>query len=142
MLTYNVSRNADLTYRLFDYDRVDPKTGSSRELAIDKVIDCVNVPDTTEGFVWFEPYEQGDLEITDYWDEPGLYTVSRVKCTGRGTYELPRFAFYTVVEGAGLVNDVPLRKGETVLVPAGTGELRLEGVLDGFVASYRNERGA
>lgn len=142
VLTYNVSRNADLTYRLFDYDRVDPKTGSSRELAIDKVIDCVNVPDTTEGFVWFEPYEQGDLEITDYWDEPGLYTVSRVKCTGRGTYELPRFAFYTVVEGAGLVNDVPLRKGETVLVPAGTGELRLEGVLDGFVASYRNERGA
>ena len=106
VLTYNVSRNADLTYRLFDYDRVDPKTGSSRELAIDKVIDCVNVPDTTEGFVWFEPYEQGDLEITDYWDEPGLYTVSRVKCTGRGTYELPRFAFYTVVEGAGLVNEI------------------------------------
>ena len=86
-------------------------------------------------------HDQGDLEITDYWDEPGLYTVSRVKCTGCDTYELPRFAFYTVVEGAGVVNDVPLKKGETVLVPAGTGELRLEGALDGFVASYRNEKG-
>lgn len=28
VLTYNISRNADLTYRLFDYDRVDPNTGA------------------------------------------------------------------------------------------------------------------
>lgn len=139
VLTYNVSRNADLTYRLFDYDRIDPKIHEHRELAVDKVIDCVNVPDATKGFVWFGPRQEGDLEVTDYWDEPGLYTLSRVKCCGQGSYALPRFAFYTVVEGAGLVNDVPVKKGETVLVPAGTGEMRLAGVLDGFVASYRNE---
>ena len=142
VLTYNVSRNADLTYRLFDYDRVEKSTGRHRDLHIDKVIDCVNVPDETVGFVWFDPRREGDLEVTDYWAEPGLYDVSRVKCEGQGTYAHDRFLFYTVVEGAGLANDVPVKKGETVLVPAGEGGLRLAGVLDGFVASYQNEQEA
>ena len=26
VLTYNISRNADLTLRLYDYDRIDPST--------------------------------------------------------------------------------------------------------------------
>lgn len=139
VLTYNISRNADLTYRLYDYGRVDPNTGEERELHIDKVLENVLVPDTSEGFVWIEPYQRNGCEITDYWDEPGLYSLSRIKTKEQGTYRLKRFAFITVVDGAGTVNEVPISKGETVLIPAGIEHLEFTGALDLFVASYKNK---
>ena len=138
VLTYNISRNADLTYRVYDYNRVDPNTKKERELHIDKVIDNVIVPDNSKGFVWYEPYLKDGCEITDYWDEPGLYTLSRIKTDNKGFYEIDRFAFITVVEGQGKINDVNVSKGETVLIPDDFGKLRLSGEMDMFVASYKN----
>lgn len=140
VLTYNISRNADLTYRLYDYGRVDPATGGERELHRDKMLDNVVVPDGDPRLVWFEPEREGDLVVTAYWAEPGLYDLWRVACEGSGTWPIDRFCFYTVVEGSGTVNGVPARAGETVLVPAGSVGLVLEGAMDGFVASYTNVR--
>lgn len=142
VLTYNISRNADLTYRLYDYDRVDPGTGKERELHIDKVIDNVIVPDTSKGFVWYEPYWRDGCEITDYWDEPGLYTLTRIKVTGEGSYETKRFAFITVVEGKGEISGVKVAKGETVFIPDSFGRLDFTGELDMFAASYKNREDA
>lgn len=138
VLTYNISRNADLTYRLYDYNRVDPKTKRERELHIDKVIDNVIVPDNSKGFIWYEPYLKDGCEITDYWDEPGLYTLSRVKIGSKGFYTTDRFAFITIVEGQGKINDVHVSKGETVLIPDSFGKLCLFGQMDMFIASYKN----
>lgn len=138
VLTYNISRNADLTYRLYDYGRIDPETGRERELSIDKVVENVIVPDSSKGFVWMEPYSKSGCMITDYWDEPGLYTLSRIKVEDKGTYELSRFAFLTVVEGDGKINDVSVSKGETVLIPDSFGTIELTGDLDMFAASYKN----
>jgi len=36
------------------------------------------------------------------------------------------------------VNGIPVRQGETILVPAGMGALQICGNLDLFLASYRN----
>lgn len=138
VLTYNISRNADLTYRLYDYGRIDPETGRERELSIDKVVENVIVPDSSKGFVWMEPYSKSGCMITDYCDEPGLYTLSRIKVEDKGTYELSRFAFLTVVEGDGKINDVSVSKGETVLIPDSFGTIELTGDLDMFAASYKN----
>jgi len=140
VLTYNISRNADLTYRLYDYNRVDPHTGNERELHIDKVIDNVVTPDDQKDFVWFDSVVENGCEITRYWDEPGLYTLLRLKTTGDGYYSQPRFAFITIVEGSGKINDIPVRKGETFLVPDNFGELHFSGKIDCFIASYENEQ--
>ena len=138
VLIYNISRNADCTYRLYDYDRIDPKSGKHRPLHAQKVIDNVNTPDNTVGFVWFEPTLEQGCQVTRYWDEPGLYTLLRLKVQGEGRYEQERFSFYTVYEGAGTLNGHPLKKGDTVLVPHGYGPCVLKGDLDIFVASYRD----
>ncbi|MCB5954345.1 class I mannose-6-phosphate isomerase [Enterococcus sp. CWB-B31] len=138
VLTYNISRNADLTYRLYDYDRVDPNTKEERELHIEKVIDNVLIPDRSTGFVWYDSYLKAGCEITDYWDEPGLYTLSRIKTEAKGRYEPKRFAFITIVEGAGKINDTEVSKGETIIVPDHFGKLTLSGKMDMFVASYKN----
>lgn len=139
VLTYNISRNADLTYRLYDYNRVDPNTKEERELHIDKVIDNVIVPDTSKGFEWHDSYLKEGCEITDYWDEPGLYTLSRLKVQNLGYYELERFSFITVVEGQGEINGMKVSKGESVFIPDSFGRLEFTGELNMFVASYRNK---
>ncbi|GCF94613.1 mannose-6-phosphate isomerase, class I [Enterococcus florum] len=138
VLTYNISRNADLTYRVYDYNRVDPNTNEERELHIDKVIDNVIVPDNSKGFVWYEPYLKEGCEITDYWDEPGLYTLSRIKVQGFGYYEMERFYFITIVEGQGEINGMKVSKGESFFIPDSFGRLKFTGELDMFVASYKN----
>lgn len=139
VLTYNISRNADLTYRLYDYGRVDPNTGKERALHIEKVLENVLIPDLSEGFVWVAPYQKDGCEITDYWDEPGLYSLSRIKVEQQGIYHQERFAFLTIVEGEGRVNEVAVSKGETILVPDGIERLGLSGTFDMFLASYKNK---
>ena len=106
VLTYNISRNADLTLRLYDYDRVDPSTGKTRDI---------------------QP------------EEPGLYTLMRLQVEKTGKFLHDRFAFYTCVKGEGTINGVSIRQGETILVPTHMGWMQMEGNMDLFLASYRNE---
>lgn len=80
----------------------------------------------------------GGLEVTRYWDEPGLYTLNQLQCEAECRYLQERFAFYTCVKGEGTLNGVSIRQGETVLVPAHTGWLNLQENMDLFMASYRN----
>lgn len=138
VLTYNISRNADCTLRLYDYDRIDPNANKKRPLQVEEVYENVNMPDTSTEFVMYpSAYERG-IHVTRYWDEPGLYTLMRLLVKIEGTFLHPRFAFYTCVKGEGTINDVTIRKGETILVPDGTGMLTMHGNMDLFLASYRN----
>ena len=57
----------------------------------------------------------------------------------KGKFLHDRFAFYTCVKGQGAINDIPIRQGETILVPAEMGWMYFEGKMDLFLASYRNE---
>ena len=138
VLTYNISRNADLTYRLYDYNRIDPNTGRERRLHIDKVIDNVIIPDDAKDFVWFDSVHEKGCEITRYWNQPGLYTLIRLKTSNDGHYSQPRFSFITVVEGSGKFNNVEIKKGETIFIPDSFGDLHIQGNIDCFIASYEN----
>ena len=138
-MTYNISRNADCTLRLYDYDRIDPSTGKKRDIQPEQVYENVNMPDTSTEFVMYPSSLERGIHVTRYWDEPGLYTLMRLQVEKMGTFSHPRFAFYTCVDGEGTIQDVPIKKGETLLVPEGMGMLKFEGIMDVFLASYRNE---
>ena len=47
-MVFEVQENSDVTFRLFDWDRVDPKTGKPRALQIDQALACT---DFTQGAV-------------------------------------------------------------------------------------------
>lgn len=139
VLTYNISRNADLTLRLYDYERIDPETGTTRPIQPEAVYENVNLPDRLIEFQMYPAATEHGLKVTRYWDEPGLYTLIRLQCADKGRFLHDRFCFLTAVKGEGTINGVRIRQGETVLVPAGTCWLDIEGSLDLFLASYRNE---
>lgn len=63
----------------------------------------------------------------------------RLQVAQQGKFLHDRFGFYTCVKGEGTINGVPIRQGETVLVPNHMGWLTFTGKMDLFLASYRNE---
>lgn len=139
VLTYNISRNADCTLRLYDYDRIEPATGKKRSIQPEEVFENVNIPDRSTGFVIYPTAKEQGINVTRYCNEPGLYTLMRLQIEEEGVFSHPRFAFYTCVEGSGTIGSTLIRKGETVLVPEGMGMLQFKGKMDLFLASYRNE---
>lgn len=139
VLTYNISRNADCTLRLYDYDRIDPSTGRLRDIQPEEVYENVNMPDRSTPFMVYPSAFERGIQVTRYWDEPGLYTLMRLQVEEEGTFLHERFAFYTCVDGEGSIQGTAIRKGETILVPTGSGMLTFKGKMDLFLASYRNE---
>jgi mannose-6-phosphate isomerase class I len=138
VLTYNISRNADCTLRLYDYDRIDPATGMKRPLQAEEVYENVNIPDRLISFQNFPSSDELGCQVTRYWDEPGLYTLMRIRTEKKGRFLHERFAFYTCVKGEGRINDMNIRQGDTILVPDHYGWLNFTGRMDLFLAGYRN----
>ncbi len=48
LVVFEVQQNSDVTFRLFDWERVDPATGKRRDLQVDEALACV---DTSVGVV-------------------------------------------------------------------------------------------
>jgi len=42
VVVFEVEQNSDMTFRLYDWDRVDAKTGNRRDLQADKALSCIN----------------------------------------------------------------------------------------------------
>jgi len=42
VVVFEVQQNSDVTFRLYDWDRVDAKTGKPRALHIDQALDCID----------------------------------------------------------------------------------------------------
>ncbi len=42
LVVFEIQQNSDVTFRLYDWDHVDPKTGKPRALQVDKAIACID----------------------------------------------------------------------------------------------------
>ncbi|MDP9046853.1 MAG: class I mannose-6-phosphate isomerase, partial [Bacteroidota bacterium] len=47
VVVFEVQENSDVTYRLYDWDRVDKKTGKPRELQVEQALACIDYSKTT-----------------------------------------------------------------------------------------------
>lgn len=63
----------------------------------------------------------------------------RIKTETEGKFLHDRFVFYICIKGEGLINEMHVRQGETILVSDHMGWLKINGKLDLFLASYRNQ---
>ena len=136
LLVYELTYNLDLTYRLYDYDRIDPKTGKGRTLHLEEAMAAITFPQRVISDEVVERKANG-IEETTLVDEPGVFTLKQWKVDGDVTLPIDAFYICTLVEGAGWIDETPLRQFETVFVPATCKELRLIGEMTVFAASYR-----
>lgn len=126
-LILETQQSSDVTYRLYDYDRLQDD-GTKRELHIDKSCDVVDYSVTapTSGYVELEFSDDGVAVLESNKD----YTVALVEVDG--PVAIPQDAPYlcaTVIDGAGAANGHEVAKGASFIVPATVEELDLDGVM-------------
>lgn len=123
VLVFEVQENSDTTFRLFDWDHIDAKTGKPRPLQVDKALAAI---DFGQGPVLPVAAAAAPAALLDdphfrltRWDETGEFAV--------GEPGAPRVL--VCAEGAGqIISDaqtVAMKRGDVALLPAALGPVRL-----------------
>lgn len=127
ILIAEIQQNCDLTYRIYDYDRRQPD-GSLRQLHVDKALDVVR-PFTDEEInkVRFAKGEEAGLFANCPYFKTGLLSGPK----SRRTVSAESFLYLLCLDGTGSVTaggeTVSVRKGDSIFLPAGTGDSALDG---------------
>ncbi len=120
VLLAEIQQTSDVTYRVYDWDRLD-ENGVPRELHTDLAIDAIDFTHLTDYRTQYEKVENGTVTAVDC---PYFTTgVLRLDCPmEKDFFQIDSFVIYLCVEGEAGINwpggMVPLRQGETVLIPA------------------------
>lgn len=117
-------QNSDITYRLYDYDRL--QDGKRRPLHIKQSLDVIKVP--------FEEARQeaGENRTSNDWFEQLItceyYTIWKAEL--KGTKKLvqdQKFLIGSVIDGAAVMDGRQIKKGEHFIIPSGMRDVLLEG---------------
>lgn len=138
ILIAEIQQNCDLTYRVYDYDRRGAD-GSLRELHVDKALD-VTVP-FTEKEVDAIRYEAATEQDVDVLAHCRYFKARKLTAPKHLCVDSRSFVYLLCVQGNGNViagdNVVPIQKGEGVYLPAGLGNVDLDGDFTVLTASLQ-----
>ncbi len=124
-------QNSDITYRLYDYDRLD--NGKLRELHIEKSIDVIGCPH-------IEKEIRGKVTNSNACDIEELincifYTVQRINLHGKQEFiQDNKFLNISVINGSGVIDGHALKKGDHFIIPSEYGRYTLEGNMELIVS--------
>ena len=131
-LLLETQQNSDVTYRLYDYGRL--QEGKPRQLHIQKSIDVIGCPhmDITaqHKITRLEGAKVDQLISCRY------YTVNLVELAGKQTFIQDKpFTIISIVEGEGMIDDTRIKKGDHFILPFEYGEYKMSGNLH-FISSH------
>ena len=121
-LICEIQQNSNLTYRVYDYGRRDA-SGNLRELHVEKAIKVTNL----------SAYEScGAVGSNQYGELLGIskyFTVTKITVNGEAIIHMDKKSFkcFTCVNGGGYVGDEKIALGDTRLITAHDGEVKLTG---------------
>ncbi|MBL6646765.1 MAG: mannose-6-phosphate isomerase [Flavobacteriaceae bacterium] len=128
VLLAEIQQTSDVTYRIYDYNRVDKATGKTRELHNDLALDVIDfaVHDSYKTKYDNKPNTSNQLIHTDYFRSNILTIDQSIKKDYSG---IDSFVIYLCTDGAlELITDqgsFSLKKGETLLLPASLNHLKI-----------------
>jgi mannose-6-phosphate isomerase len=124
VVIFEIQQNSTLTYRLYDYMRRD-KDGNLRELHVDKAMRVSLL----------KPYKAHEFDKNDEsligkceYFETRKYKLNLSKTSFN--VEKDSFLSITCVGGNGKIEDEKISLGDTFFIPAGAGEITVEGELE------------
>ncbi len=128
VLVAEIQETSDITYRIYDYDRVDA-AGNPRDLHIQEALDVINYKaHTTPLLSYQEKPNTATLLATSAHFTTNLLAFDQT--IERDYTVLDSFVVYMCVEGTCVLHTdettTSLQQGETVLIPASIGDVRLE----------------
>ncbi|KAB1440071.1 mannose-6-phosphate isomerase, class I [Candidatus Galacturonibacter soehngenii] len=121
-LILETQQNSDITYRVYDYDRLTD--GQPRQLHIDKSIDVIHVPFVEEKY-------QEDKDVKSQCKKLiacNYYEVYKFEITKEEEFLQDKaFQIMSVVEGEGSINGTNIKKGDHFILPYQFGTYKLDG---------------
>ena len=126
LLILEIQQTSDITYRIFDYNRVDGK-GNKRELHTEDALDALDF-DSVENSGVSEKDKNNPNELIhcDFFSSNLLKVDKELE---RDYYSLDCFVIYVCISGSCTIHyeggTENLKKGETVLIPAELTEIKL-----------------
>lgn len=124
-LILETQQNSAITYRLYDYGRL--QNGKPRELHIDKSLDVITVPaksveDSVKSICNLSENKINEIYSCE------KYTVFKADVNGNAVFEQSYpFLAASVLEGDGSVDGVEIHKGDHFIIPFGYGEVKMNG---------------
>ena len=122
-----IQENSDITYRIYDFDRLD--NGKKRELHLDRaaeVIDFNLIPEVRNT-------NFKDDEIRKNISNTDFYSIDRIKILDEFEDSYKNMLIYSILEGEGVIEylgeNLKVKKGETVLIPANI-KVKVKGSLE------------
>lgn len=122
-----IQENSDITYRIYDFDRLD--NGKKRELHLDRaaeVIDFNLIPEVRNT-------NFKDDEIRKNISNTDFYSIDRIKILDEFEDSYKNMLIYSILEGEGVIEylgeSLKIKKGETVLIPANI-KVKVKGSLE------------
>lgn len=134
ILLAEVQQSSDVTYRVYDYGRL--QNGKPRELHIDKAVETTTLTPSDGSLrplgapIGKDGYTETLLASCAY------FTMTRLEIESslHGQKSEESFISLLATDGAGEYRDadgvIPLKKGDSLFIPAGTGSYTVEGRLD------------
>ncbi|QOW11854.1 mannose-6-phosphate isomerase [Kaistella flava (ex Peng et al. 2021)] len=127
-VVFEVQENSDVTFRLYDWDRTDPKTGEPRELQVEEAIDCIDYNQVDIEPVI--PVKSPDFNNSEKLFDDEHFKLWRIKTQSEMTVGFKdEPAILVCTDGKGSVNyngkEYLIDKGEVMLIPAIIGQLSL-----------------
>lgn len=135
LMILETQQNSDITYRVYDYDRLSD--GKPRELHVQQSIDVITVPapsaeDSVSHAADLPANTMNELIACDY------YKVYKLTVTEPVSFEQEHpFLIMSVIEGEGLVNGQMIRKGDHFILPSGFGKVDLQGDMTLIASSVK-----
>ncbi|MDD3402282.1 MAG: class I mannose-6-phosphate isomerase [Hespellia sp.] len=128
ILVAEIQESSNVTYRIFDYGRIG-KDGKPRELHLEKSLDVMDMNPIVKPKS-FAPH----LVSCQYFTVDKMFLDGIHVRSVTGFVGLDSFTHVLVLDGTGSIkvqNDIQsIRKGDSVFLPAGSGEFEMEGQLE------------
>lgn len=125
-------QNSDITYRLYDYDRLS--NGKPRELHLEKSIDVIKCPYVEESqdfkIIKENNYDEKELVKCEF------YEVKKLDIHGEKSFVQSKpFEIVSVIEGNGFINEIEIKKGDHFIIPFEYGKYKLKGDMELIISN-------
>lgn len=130
ILIAEIQQNSDLTYRIYDYDRVGAD-GKKRQLHVERALDVVRAFDEEE--INAIRYAGGGERDPECLADSEYFSVRKIELDGKRAFCADETSFHCLlcVDGDAEIifsgEATPIARGECVFVPANMGEYELRG---------------
>ena len=121
MLLLEVQQSSDITYRIYDYDRLDPKTGRKRKLHKELAVSSINFSKNKNEKIKYDSIRNELNPVI----ENDFFKIYYLKTNGKETKKIfmnKSFWVFVCLEGLFSIHwenkEQPFKKGGTFLIPS------------------------